>query len=127
MVYDDLHLIRHYSGDEIRGAFAGDWDPEHIETSGFRPFTTLFNHARYHVFGENVVGHRLLLLLMFAMFLTMLVWIAGRVGVAWGAALTAAVVCLCTVHSVLHYAWITDGNHILQCGLQRKLRGDRWR
>jgi hypothetical protein len=63
MVYDDLHLIRHFSGKEIRGAFTGHWDPDEIETPGFRPFTVLFNHARYHAFGENVVAHRVFLLL----------------------------------------------------------------
>jgi hypothetical protein len=38
--WDDLHLIRPYSRAEIIGTFHGPWDPDQIETSGFRPMTT---------------------------------------------------------------------------------------
>ena len=114
MVYDDLHVIRHFSGREILGAFAGHWDPDEIETPGFRPLTTLFHHASYHAFGENVVAHRLLLILLFAAFLTTLTWLAARIGAAWGAGVVAGVLCLSTVWSVFHTVWIADGNHTLE-------------
>src|SRR4051812_34549941 len=47
MVYDDLHLIRRFSPQELAQVWHSPWDVDGIETPGFRPLTPLFDHARY--------------------------------------------------------------------------------
>src|SRR5215207_2444973 len=51
MVYDDLHLIRNFSPQELAQVWYSPWDVDGIETPGFRPLTPLFNHARFALFG----------------------------------------------------------------------------
>src|SRR4051794_5253817 len=59
MVYDDLHLIRRFSPQELAQVWHSPWDVDGIETPGLRPLTPLFDHVRFVLFGENVVTHRL--------------------------------------------------------------------
>lgn len=113
MMYDDLHLIRAFSNEQIVSSFWSSWDPDGLETPGLRPFTLLFNHLRYLVFGENVVVHRLFLVALLAAYLTLMSWIAQWFGLSWTAALIAGLVFLCAKHSIYHYAWISDGIHIV--------------
>jgi hypothetical protein len=115
MVYDDLHLIRPLEAHELLGAFHGDWDPDRIETEGFRPLTTVFNDLRALVFGENVVAHRLFVIGLHALYLALLVSLATRVpGTSPRAALAGGLLALCSHLSVYHYVWLADGVHILQ-------------
>ena len=58
MVFDDLHLVRTFSGSELAAAWTGHWDPDGLETPGFRPLSLAFNHVRAALFGERVIGHR---------------------------------------------------------------------
>lgn len=83
MVYDDLHLIRSFSPQELAQVWHSQWDVDGIETPGFRPLTPLFDHARFMLFGENVVAHRLFLVLLFAVYLTIITWIARQCGLFW--------------------------------------------
>jgi hypothetical protein len=114
MVFDDLHLIRTFAAPELAAAWRGHWDPDGLETPGFRPLSLAFNHARASVFGENVVGHRHLLAGLFALLLALLVPLGRRLGLSEGAALLAGLVMLFTRYSAYHLVWITDGNHLLQ-------------
>jgi len=114
MVYDDLHLLRTFAPEERARAWWGSWDPDGIEHPGLRPLTLLFNEARYRVFGENVAAHRLLLVVLFAFYATLLVRVAGALGVPEPAAVAGGLLLLCSRYSVYHYTWLTDGNHLLQ-------------
>jgi hypothetical protein len=114
MVYDDLHLLRTFAPEERARAWWGSWDPDGIEHPGLRPLTVLFNEARYRVFGENVAAHRLFLVVLFAVYASLLVSVARSLGVPAPAAIAAGLFLLCSRYSVYHYTWLTDGNHLLQ-------------
>src|SRR5262245_32192185 len=114
MVYDDLHVIRSFTAEEVWTSFHGHWDPDGIETQGYRPFTLLFNFLRYALFGENVVGHRLFLIALFAAYLTSLACVARRLGATPGTVVAAGLLCVCARYSVYHYVWIGDGMHLFQ-------------
>jgi hypothetical protein len=111
--FDDLHLVRTYSGPEIAGAFKGAWDPDGIETKGLRPLTTLFNDARSRVFGEWTTGHRLFLIALCSLYLAGLTSIAARLGSRWWVGLVAGVLTLCAKNSYYHTLWPSDGIHLV--------------
>jgi hypothetical protein len=114
MVFDDLHLVRTFSGSELAAAWTGHWDPDGLETPGFRPLSLAFNHVRAAVFGERVVGHRHIVAALFALELALLVPLGRRLGLGFGASVAAGLVMLFTRYSAYHLVWITDGNHHLQ-------------
>jgi len=114
MVFDDLHLVRTFSARELAAAWTGTWDPDGLETPGFRPLSLAFNHARAALFGERVTGHRHLLAGLFALDLALLVPLGRRLGLGAPAAVAAGLVMLFTRYSAYHLVWITDGNHLLQ-------------
>ena len=111
--FDDLHLIRPYSAVEVAKSFVGTWDPDNIETKGFRPGTVVFNDVRARVFGESVRGHRVFLTLLFSIYLVSLGALVGRLGGPWWAGLLAGVLTLCSKNSFYHYVWISDGIHLV--------------
>src|SRR3954453_11784282 len=49
--HDDVHLVRTYSPAELLQTLTGNWAPDGIESRGYRPLTTLFNHTRALVLG----------------------------------------------------------------------------
>lgn len=112
--WDDLHLVRTFSAEELASVFSGHWDPDKLETAGFRPLTTVFNHARAWLFGESTLAHRLFLIALYAVYLTLLGVIARRFGISRYAALLAGVLVLSAQNSMYHFVWISDGIHILQ-------------
>ena len=112
--WDDLHLIRAYSRPELLGTLTVHWDPDEIESSGFRPMTTLFNHARATAFGEQVVLHRLFLVGLFSAVLVLLGGVAVRLGEHRWAVLLAGILAVTAKNSYYHYVWIADGVHLLQ-------------
>jgi len=114
MVFDDLHLVRTFRASELAAAWTGPWDPDGLETPGFRPLSLAFNHARAAVFGEHVIGHRHLLAGMFALELALLVPLGRYLDLGAGASVAAGLVMLFTRYSAYHLVWITDGNHHLQ-------------
>jgi len=115
MVYDDLHLIRTFARAELLGTFHGGWDPDRVETEGFRPLTTLFNHLRAAALGENVLAHRLLVIGLVSLYLATLVPLASRFAeTSAGAALLGGVFMLFSFNSTYHYVFLTDGVHALQ-------------
>ncbi len=111
---DDLHLIRVYSSKELGQVFHGSWDVDHIETLGFRPFTTLFNHARYLLAGEIPMTHRLLLLVMMSVLLWIVGYLALQIGLGRGVVALALVIVVSTKVASGDIIWIADGVHILE-------------
>jgi hypothetical protein len=114
MVFDDLHLVKTYTPAERAGAWTGHWDPDRVETAGYRPLSTTFNHVRAWLFGERVGLHRAALVVLFALDLALLVPLAARLGLPSWTAVVAGALMLTTRYSAYHYAWITDGNHLAQ-------------
>lgn len=114
MVYDDLHLFRPFSAAEHAEAWRGSWDPDGVEHAGLRPLTLLFNEARYRLFGENAVAHRLFLVMLLALYGSLLVALVAALGGSLAAGLAGAALFLCSRYTVYHYVWLTDGNHLPQ-------------
>ena len=112
--WDDLHLIRTYDAAEMLSTLTGPWDPDGIETSGLRPLTTGFNEARALLFGEDTAAHRLFLVALYAMALTLLAGLARALGASAAAAGAGAMFALAAKNSYYHYVWIADGIHVLQ-------------
>ena len=112
--WDDLHLIRIHTPAELAASWTGTFDPDHIETAGLRPLTDYFNHFRALAFGDSTTAHRIFLLVLFGIFLTLVGVLAhwffdgGRVQLGLGGLLS-----LLHVYSAYHYFWISDGIHLL--------------
>ncbi|MBX3046529.1 MAG: hypothetical protein KF698_06000 [Anaerolineales bacterium] len=114
MTWDDLHLIRFFSVDNLQSTWTGYWDPDRIETPGYRPLTTAFNHFRYILFREDVVLHRVFLVGLYAAFLARTVTIAQRFGLAWQFGVVGGLFAFAARQSVYHYVWLSDGIHLIQ-------------
>lgn len=108
--WDDLHLVRTHTADELTRAWSDTYDADHFENPGFRPLTMYFEHVRALLFGENVAAHRVFLLVLFALFLTLVGLLARRLfAVSGWQILLGGLVGLLHIHSVSHYFWPTDG------------------
>jgi len=112
--WDDLHLIRPYAPAELAGTLTGHWDPDDVETLGFRPLTTLFNHLRAVAFGEDLRAHRLFLLALYGLALAIIGDLVRRLGAPPGAVIAGACAAVLAKNSYYHYVWVADGVHILQ-------------
>ncbi len=62
--WDDLHSIRPYSAAELVSTFHGVVDPDQVETPGLRPFSPLVFNIQGTLFGENIVLHRIFMILL---------------------------------------------------------------
>jgi hypothetical protein len=67
--WDDFHLIRSYSGAEIRSAFHAVIDPDKIETPGLRPCSIFLYNFQGFLFGENIVAQRVFMVVLMALFM----------------------------------------------------------
>lgn len=114
MTWDDLHLIRSFSPGDLAGSFYGNWEPDRLETPGYRPLSMLFNHSRYLLFQEDVVLHRVFLLGLYAAFLTQVASIAQRFGLALPFGVIGGLLAFTARHSIYHYVWLADGIHLFQ-------------
>jgi hypothetical protein len=112
--WDDLHLVRPYTAADLAGTLVGRWDPDGIETLGYRPGTTVFNHLRAVIFGEQFVAHRLFLLVLYASALAVVADLARRLGAGTVAVATGAFAAIVAKNSYYHYVWLADGVHVLQ-------------
>ena len=63
-IWDDLHLVRKYSSNELLSVWFGSWDPDGFETPSYRPIAVLFYHSLVSIFGENVQSQRLFIFLL---------------------------------------------------------------
>ena len=57
--WDDYHLIRPYSWNELLSALHGWNDPDKLETPAYRPLATFLFAIQGSVFGENMVFQRI--------------------------------------------------------------------
>ncbi|HET8648096.1 MAG TPA: hypothetical protein VFO85_21550, partial [Vicinamibacteria bacterium] len=114
MTFDDLHLVRPFAAHEIRSAFTGNWDPDDMEVRGYRPLAVLFNHLRSLALGEAVWAHRTFLLALYTLFLAGLAVVARALGASAGEAVAGGLLALASRYSVYHYAFLTDGLHLVQ-------------
>ncbi|HWY40917.1 MAG TPA: hypothetical protein VNX27_08995 [Chthoniobacterales bacterium] len=67
--WDDYHLIRSYSGAEIRSAFHAEPDPDKIETPGLRPCSIFLFDFQGSSFGDNVVAHHAFMVALMGIFM----------------------------------------------------------
>src|SRR5205807_3024964 len=79
--WDDFHLIRRYTGTEIRSVFHGVVDPDRIETPGFRPVSILLYNLQGSFWGENILLHRIFMLFLMALFLFLVGVLLSELGI----------------------------------------------
>ncbi|MPZ15422.1 MAG: hypothetical protein GEU73_13525 [Chloroflexi bacterium] len=108
---DDLHLVRTFSPSELASVFTGTFDVDGIETPGYRPLFTVFDHLRAWAFGESVVAHRLFGIALFAAYLSALAFVAQRIGTPYWQGAIAGIVTLSSPFSWSKLVWITDAIH----------------
>ncbi|MDO8679544.1 MAG: hypothetical protein Q7R30_13395 [Acidobacteriota bacterium] len=111
---DDLHLVREFSRQELLLAWHHTWDLDDIETVGYRPLTVWFNHARAALFGEEMAGHRLFTIALFAAYFVLIARVGRRFGLTPTATTLAGVMMLCAKYSCYHFIWMTDAAHLAQ-------------
>ena len=70
-IWDDLHMIRSYSTNEIANSWMGNWDSDQIETPSYRPLAILFYNFLGSVFGENFVFLRFFIFFLMIFILTL--------------------------------------------------------
>ena len=63
-IWNDLHLIRSYSLEEILNTWVGTWDQDNILTPSYRPVGILFFNLLGHIFKENTFYLRIFIFLM---------------------------------------------------------------
>ena len=78
--WDDFHLIRQYSGPEMRSVFHGVVDPDKIETPGLRPVSILLYNLQGTLWGENILLHRIFVLFLMALFLFLVGLLLSELG-----------------------------------------------
>jgi hypothetical protein len=113
-VEDDLHLIRTRTLSQLFSTWVGTWDIDKLETSGLRPFTALFNHLRAFVFGEAVEAHRLFLIGLYALCLTIFSAVLLKLKLPFWVVAIGALMALTAQTSAFHVTFISDGIHIFQ-------------
>jgi hypothetical protein len=77
-IWDDLHLIRTYSIDELISVWSGSWDPDGLETPSFRPIATLLYHTQGTIFGENVQIQKIFVFLLFYLLFILIVKLLSK-------------------------------------------------
>lgn len=116
--WDDLHLVRSYNTTELKSVFISQWDPNHIETIGYRPLTTVFNDFRATIFGENVMYHRLFILLLLAVTLTIFCYILAKYfRVPFSYSIFGSILAISSRYNWFNLVWIADGIHIFEAFL----------
>jgi hypothetical protein len=132
--WDDLHLIRHYNGTEIRSAFHAEPDPDKIETPGLRPCSILLYDFQGSVFGEDIVAHRLFMVVLMAIFMITAGMLLLEVGLSFAQLVivfalfvasrifASLVLWISLSHLILSYTWIVLTAHFFL----RYTRRGRW-
>lgn len=62
--WDDYHIARLWTTNQLLGVFAGTWDPLHFEPEYYRPLTVLSFALDYNLWGLNSFGYHLTNLLL---------------------------------------------------------------
>src|SRR5207237_9687120 len=66
--WDDFHLIRQYSGPEMRSVFHGVVDPDKIETPGLRAVRIRLYHLQGSLWRDNIMLHSSIMVFMMVSF-----------------------------------------------------------
>lgn len=109
--YDDLHLVRVFSAEELTRVMVGNWDLDQIETPGYRPLTVLFNHSRMLLFGEAPFAHRVAQIGLLAFFLVLVAGIARAFEMSYAQIALAGILTLLARNNWYNLIWIADGIH----------------
>jgi hypothetical protein len=114
-VWEDLHLVRTFSLKEILSTFHNTWDLDKVETPGLRPVTVIFNHARCYLFGENLLLHKIFLILLFSLLLTLSCYIGRKYfNLRLTVLLIASSLIIFNKYSCLYILWQINGTRVLQ-------------
>lgn len=111
--WDDYHLIRVFTGEELASVFRGPWDVDNIESVSYRPLWVVANHLRAWLFGENIVLQRLFLLAVLALFTALVALAAHMLGLLLPYAAGAAAFSLLPKSNHANLMWLTDATHAL--------------
>ena len=113
-IWDDLHLVRVHTPRQLAEAWTGTYDSDHVESYGFRPLTVYFEHFRALAFGESLAAHRLFLVVLFCLYLTLAAMLARWfLPTAFWSLVLGGWLGFFHISSVYHYVWITGGVHFL--------------
>lgn len=109
--WDDYHLTRTYTVEELKHVFVGNWDVDGIEVSGYRPLLVVFNDLRATLLGENPAAQRLFEIALFAGCLVAFADLAARLGIPYQYTALGGVLSLCSRYNWFNLVWITDALH----------------
>ena len=116
--WDDYHLIRSYTGSEIRSAFHAVADPDQIETPGLRPCSILLFNFQGSSFGENVIAHRVFMVVLMGIFMIVVGTLLLELGLSFvqlgivfllfvsSRVFASLVLWISLSHLILAYIWI---------------------
>lgn len=108
---DSIHIIRPYSAQELSDAWTGRWDPDNIETAGWRPLTTLYYCAEWFLFRSSALRQRLALVIFIALNLTLLFNLFLQFAEDHTLALAASLLTATSMSSYYHATFLADGVH----------------
>jgi hypothetical protein len=109
---DSIHLIRPYSVPDLLGTWSGQWDPDNIETAGWRPFTTSFYCVEWLLFRSSALIQRIALIFFMALTFTMLCDLFQQFTDDRTLALAASLLTATSMSSYYHATFLADGIHI---------------
>src|SRR3984893_337448 len=116
--WDDLHLVRSYTGPEIRSAFHGVVDPDKIETPGLRPCSIFLYNFQGTLFGENVVAQRIFVVALVGIFMIAVGTLLLEMGLSFvqlaivltlfvsSRVFASLALWICLSHLIMAYTWI---------------------
>jgi hypothetical protein len=116
--WDDFHLIRPYSGAEIRSAFHAVIDPDKIETPGLRPCSIFLYDFQGTLFGENIFAHRVFMIVLMGIFMVAAGMLLLEIGLGFSQLVVvfvlfvssrvfaSLVLWICLSHLIMAYIWI---------------------
>jgi hypothetical protein len=78
--WDDFHLIRPYSWNELLSTLHGWNDPDKLETPAYRPPATFLFALQGSIFGENIVSQRVFMTMLMGILLFVLGLFLSEVG-----------------------------------------------
>lgn len=116
--WDDFHLIRSYTGPEIRSAFHAVIDPDKIETPGLRPCSILLYNFQGSLFSENIVAQHIFMVVLVGTFMIAAGMLLLEVGLSFfqlalvfalfvsSRVFASLVLWISLSHLILAYIWI---------------------
>ena len=109
---DPVHLIRPYTPRELIGVWGGHWDPDNIETAGWRPLTPVFFYLQWLIFRSSPFTHRCGLIVLQAIMLTLFYRLFTRISRSGEVSLAAVLIAAGAVFNYYHVTFLSDGVHL---------------